>query len=1477
MRRVLLIAIVVGLAGASLVVAPRRIVAQGAARFERETVNGRDVVAREVLVKFRQQPSASDLSQIRADGDASDIRAIGRAGLFRLRSRSRNVPALLAALRGRPDVAYAEPNFIVRMISEPNDPQFPQLWALKNVGQVFEGIAGVPGADIHAVPAWGISLGSTANVVAIIDTGIDYTHPDLVANLWSAPTAFTVDIDGAPITCAAGTHGFNAITRTCDPRDDEDHGSHVSGTIGATGDNGTGVVGVNWTTRLMAIKFIDATGNGTTEDAIASVEFAIAVKQQFAATGEANIRVLSNSWGGPDFSQALLDEVNAANDADMLFVAGAGNDGTDNDVDPFYPASFDAPNVISVTATDNTDDLAWFSNYGSSTVNLGAPGVDILSTIRNGQYAFLSGTSMATPHVSGAAALLLSACTLDTASVKEALLGTADPLPTLTGITTTGGRVNVYSALSSCIAPPLAPTGLTAHGGDTKVTLSWSAALGATRYNVKRSLTPGGPYSSINAAVQGPSYTDTNVTNGTTYYYVVSASNFEGESGDSNEASATPHIPPDVIVSSFTVPSTGAAPSTISVSVTTKNQGNGTAGPSTTRIYWSDDSRLDPSDTLLNAQDVSQLVAGALSTASVSVSIPSAAPGTHFLIAKADADDVLEESNETNNTIARSIKVGPDLVIQALTVPGSGGIDSTIVVNDTTQNTGGGPAAASVVRFYLSTDNVLDGNDTLLAGSRNVGPLDPGASSSGSTTVTIPASIAAGNYYVIAKADADGTVAETSELNNNFPRSIVLGGDLIVSALTVPARGGSGASLTVADTTTNLGGGTAAASTTRFYLSTNNVLDAGDTALGAHQVPALAPGAASTGSTSFTLPIVPAATYYIIAKADDDNAVIESRETNNTLARTILIGGDLVISALTTPAAGGSGVPITISDTTTNQGGGSIGASTTKFYLSSDLALGSGDVLLGSRDVGALDAGASSSGSTTVTIPASAQPGTYYILATADADGLVPETSDTNNTFPRSIVIGSDLVVSTLSVPAKGGSGGTITVSDTTTNSGGGPAAASVTRFYLSPNSTLDSTDTPLAGVHSVPGLAAGTASTASTSLTLPAVAAGTYYIIARADDDNVVVESKETNNTLSRSVAIGPDLAVTAFTAPATGGAGASLTVTDSTTNQGGGSTGPTTTRFYLSANNVLDGNDALVGSRSVPGLDAGAVSAGSTILTIPANVVAGSYYLIAKADADDSSAETSESNNTNARTLQVGSDLVVSALTAPAKGGAGSSIVVADTTTNQGGADAPASVTAFYLSTSSAGTSSDVLLDGSRAVPPLAAGATNSGSTTVTIPAGTASGTFYIIARADSGNAVGETNETNNTRSKAISIGPDLTFSSLSLSPATVAAGANIVVTDTVTNQGGAVAPPSTTRFYLSTNVTLDAGDVVLGPGRSIPQLAVGASSSGSTTVTIPAATFPATYYVIAQADGDGVVAESVENNNVSAIRSIQVIAGP
>src|SRR3954468_13903802 len=286
-----------------------------------EMVDGREAVAGEVLVKFRGDPR-TDLSDIGAAADAAAIDPVGRGGVRRVRSRSMNTAGLMARLGHHPALAYVEPNYILHAFADPNDPLFPQLWGLKNTGQpVNFGLGGVAGADIHAAQAWNYTIGSQQHVVAIVDTGIDYNHPDLSANVWSAPSAFTVTIGGVPITCPAGSHGFNAIALSCNPMDDHNHGTHVSGTIGASGNNTLGVVGVNWIAQLMGIKFLDANGSGSVDAAINGIEFAIQARQAFAPTGGADVRVLSASWGGTGFSQALLDEILAANDRDMLFVA----------------------------------------------------------------------------------------------------------------------------------------------------------------------------------------------------------------------------------------------------------------------------------------------------------------------------------------------------------------------------------------------------------------------------------------------------------------------------------------------------------------------------------------------------------------------------------------------------------------------------------------------------------------------------------------------------------------------------------------------------------------------------------------------------------------------------------------------------------------------------------------------------------------------------------------------------------------------------------------------------------------------------------------------------------------------------------------------------------------------------------------------------------------------------------------------------
>jgi hypothetical protein len=440
-----------------------------------ESYQGRDVASGEILVKFRTATGPQAQALAIQDADITSTEPVGGTGAILLRSRGRGVPALLQAYRARQDVLYAEPNYVGRFTDVPNDALFNQQWGLRNTGQTIQTVAGTAGADIGAATAWNITGGSRNNVVALVDSGFDYKHPDLAPNAWSAPSAFTVRIHGQLITCAAGTHGFNAMTRTCDPMDHFGHGTHVAGIIGASGNNGIGVTGVSRVASIMGIKLGDA--SFTVKDVIAAMEFVQQVKALFPET--ANIRVLNASWGVA-FSQTLLDEINLVSAQDILFVAAAGNSAANNDLSTAYPANYPVPGVVSVAATDNRDALAVFSQWGPTTVDLSAPGVNILSTLMGGTYGLNSGTSMATPMVTGAAALVLSACPMTTAQLKANLMSSVDEIPALAERVLSGGRLNVLRALSAC-APAASPTfTLTVSPGVQNIELNQSAQFTVT-------------------------------------------------------------------------------------------------------------------------------------------------------------------------------------------------------------------------------------------------------------------------------------------------------------------------------------------------------------------------------------------------------------------------------------------------------------------------------------------------------------------------------------------------------------------------------------------------------------------------------------------------------------------------------------------------------------------------------------------------------------------------------------------------------------------------------------------------------------------------------------------------------------------------------------------------------------------------------------------------------------------------------------
>ena len=992
-----------------VLISPSLITSQGRriGQLEVEDINNRPVAAREVLVKMRAPIPGAEAAQLAAGIDGESVQRVGRRGsILRIRSRSIPAAALIAALSRRPDVEYAEPNYIVTTFEEPNDPLFPQLWGLKNVGQpVNGGSPGTPGADISAIEGWETTLGNASNVVGVVDTGIDYNHPDLAANIWSAPAPFTVVIGGVSITCAAGTHGFNAINKTCDPMDDHNHGTHVSGTIGAVGNNGVGVAGVNWISSIMGLKFLSAGGTGSIADAVDAMDFAIQVKTIFAGSGGANIRILSNSWGGGGFSQTFLDQVKEANDNDMLFVAAAGNSGISNDFIPSYPASYAAPNVVAVLATTNLDARASFSNYGVKTVHLGAPGAVVLSTIRNGGYAYASGTSMATPHVSGAGALVLSHCALNTTDLKDTLVQSVDALASLTTLTISGGRLNVRRAIDSCSSPPSAPVSLSAFAGDKQVRLAWAAGTNATSYRVKRGTAPGGPYTVVASGVRALQFVDTGLLNFTTYYYVVSGVNVLGESGNSPEASATPALPPDLVVYAFGGPSSAAAGSPLNVTITTKNQGTGTANESKTRFYISTNGVVDAGDIRLDEfQTVPSLGPGIAATTTMTVGIPSSlSVGSHYIIAKADADDVLFENQESNNTYLRTLTVGPDLLVSALTVPTTAAPGSTLTADYTVRNQGASQAGPSTLRFFWSANSALDASDTQIA-QVNVAAIAGAGTASGQATMTVPSGSATGTYYVIAEADALKVVQEASEINNAASRAVRIGGDLVVSTFDAPAVAGVGVPFNIGDTTKNTGASPIGASLTYFYLSADAVLTAADTLLGTRSVDPLGPNQASVGSTQVTIPTGTAAGYYyLFARADGGNLVVETEEGNNGAIRSFSVGPDLVVSITSTPWPILPGTPALVKDNVRNSGGGDAGPFIVMYYLSTNYTLEPSDQLLGTRTIDALAAGVSNVGSISITVPLGTAPGYYYVIAKADAGLAVAEASETNNHWQQLI------------------------------------------------------------------------------------------------------------------------------------------------------------------------------------------------------------------------------------------------------------------------------------------------------------------------------------------------------------------------------------------------------------------------------------------------------------------------------------------
>ncbi|WP_299238715.1 S8 family serine peptidase [Sulfurihydrogenibium sp.] len=474
----------------------------------------------EIIVKFKSNPSNQTLKS-QAISKTLNIHVI------KLPSNMK-VEDALKKYKNDPNVEYAEPNYIIKKLETiPNDPYYPSQWGL---------------VKVLANKVWDACKGSDNTIVAVIDSGIDLNHPDLKDHIWknTGETNCNDGIDNDNNGFVDDCYGWNFASNNNNTQDDDGHGTHVAGIIGAVTNNNVGVAGLNWYVKLMSVKILDSTGSGDVANLIKAIDYAV----------KNGAKIINSSLGYPDScsyvppSQALYDAIKSAGDRGVLFVAAAGNYGCNNDKTPLWPASFNLPNIISVGASDQNDNLAYFSSYGQNSVHLLAPGTNIISTYfdkTNNQstYKSLSGTSMAAPFVSGAAALLMSCLNNPTIyEIRERIVSSVDVFDSLSSKTISSGRLNIYNALNNPLKP-IRPTGLALALNNNNAILTWQDNSNIeTGYIVERKSDNSNWTVIARLGVNATSYTDNNLTSGTYYYRVKAVYNTE-ESLYSNEASIT--------------------------------------------------------------------------------------------------------------------------------------------------------------------------------------------------------------------------------------------------------------------------------------------------------------------------------------------------------------------------------------------------------------------------------------------------------------------------------------------------------------------------------------------------------------------------------------------------------------------------------------------------------------------------------------------------------------------------------------------------------------------------------------------------------------------------------------------------------------------------------------------------------------------------------------------------------------------------
>jgi thermitase len=392
--------------------------------------SAQDFVPGELIVRFEASADAADREETLAPRRAALRWNLALPGVALLRlQQGDSVRVAEASLERDPDVAWATPNYLYRTFLTPNDPLFDDAWHLPT---------------ISAPAAWDTTTGGPSVTIAVVDTGLQQSHPDLAPNIWTNPGEVANGADDDANGKIDDLHGWNFVGANANPDDDNGHGTHVGGAAGARGDDGVGVPGVAWNAKLMPVKAANSQGLLTGSAILEAFEY---------ACGE-GARIVNGSFGGSTPDPGIKAAIDAC--PATLFVVAAGNSGTSNDLSPKYPCAYDSPNVICVAATDDLDGLASFSNYGAASVDLAAPGVDILSAYPPSDWAWADGTSAAAPQVAGAAALVAThRPALNAVELRAALMNGVDKVAGLHGVVGVGGRLNVQKALTAPTTPPV--------------------------------------------------------------------------------------------------------------------------------------------------------------------------------------------------------------------------------------------------------------------------------------------------------------------------------------------------------------------------------------------------------------------------------------------------------------------------------------------------------------------------------------------------------------------------------------------------------------------------------------------------------------------------------------------------------------------------------------------------------------------------------------------------------------------------------------------------------------------------------------------------------------------------------------------------------------------------------------------------------------------------------------------------------------